>query len=133
MTEEYTPACTRVGILPPLAAANFLAKARLASLASQYQAVVKFSPWAVFRPSECTSVMNISMPASFWPPSTMPNSAACLIELMVSPPALARPTICALDACARSEEHTSELQSLMRISYAVFCLKQKKNYINHQT
>src|SRR3546814_4453757 len=28
--------------------------------------------------------------------------------------------------CARSEEHTSELQSLMRISYAVFCLKKKK-------
>src|SRR3546814_9859802 len=27
----------------------------------------------------------------------------------------------------RSEEHTSELQSLMRISYAVFCLKKKKN------
>src|SRR3546814_10013305 len=34
----------------------------------------------------------------------------------------------------RSEEHTSELQSLMRISYAVFCLKKKKktNY-KHQT
>src|SRR3546814_6088109 len=31
-------------------------------------------------------------------------------------------------ACKRSEEHTSELQSLMRISYAVFCLKKKKNY-----
>src|SRR3546814_4450803 len=30
----------------------------------------------------------------------------------------------------RSEEHTSELQSLMRISYAVFCLK-KKHYINN--
>src|SRR3546814_9461294 len=30
---------------------------------------------------------------------------------------------------ARSEEHTSELQSLMRISYAVFCLKKKNN--NH--
>src|SRR3546814_4951620 len=30
----------------------------------------------------------------------------------------------------RSEEHTSELQSLMRISYAVFCLKKKKNKIN---
>src|SRR3546814_7181903 len=28
----------------------------------------------------------------------------------------------------RSEEHTSELQSLMRISYAVFCLKKKKTY-----
>src|SRR3546814_10483177 len=33
--------------------------------------------------------------------------------------------------CCRSEEHTSELQSLMRISYAVFCLKKKKNI--HQT
>src|SRR3546814_5253568 len=32
----------------------------------------------------------------------------------------------------RSEEHTSELQSLMRISYAVFCLK-KKNITNHKT
>src|SRR3546814_2162881 len=29
----------------------------------------------------------------------------------------------------RSEEHTSELQSLMRISYAVFCLKKKNTYI----
>src|SRR3546814_7256953 len=33
---------------------------------------------------------------------------------------------------ARSEEHTSELQSLMRISYAVFCLKKKKNH-RHNT
>src|SRR3546814_2545892 len=31
-----------------------------------------------------------------------------------------------VDAIQRSEEHTSELQSLMRISYAVFCLKKKK-------
>src|SRR3546814_16699591 len=40
----------------------------------------------------------------------------------------ARPeTGCAPPACRhRSEEHTSELQSLMRISYAVFCLKKKK-------
>src|SRR3546814_1680067 len=34
---------------------------------------------------------------------------------------------------ARSEEHTSELQSLMRISYAVFCLKKKKIPINSNT
>src|SRR3546814_9053129 len=33
----------------------------------------------------------------------------------------------------RSEEHTSELQSLMRISYAVFCLKKKKKYDNQNT
>src|SRR3546814_1369328 len=32
----------------------------------------------------------------------------------------------------RSEEHTSELQSLMRISYAVFCLKKKKRPIYHK-
>src|SRR3546814_5043909 len=32
---------------------------------------------------------------------------------------------------ARSEEHTSELQSLMRISYAVFCLKKKKKHTNY--
>src|SRR3546814_1117095 len=38
-------------------------------------------------------------------------------------------------ACAstRSEEHTSELQSLMRISYAVFCLKKKKHNTNITT
>src|SRR3546814_2798415 len=35
-----------------------------------------------------------------------------------------------LPLSGRSEEHTSELQSLMRISYAVFCLKKKNNYIN---
>src|SRR3546814_6900439 len=33
----------------------------------------------------------------------------------------------------RSEEHTSELQSLMRISYAVFCLKKKKKETKHKT
>src|SRR3546814_2942776 len=33
----------------------------------------------------------------------------------------------------RSEEHTSELQSLMRISYAVFCLKKKNNTSTHNT
>src|SRR3546814_6382494 len=40
-----------------------------------------------------------------------------------------RPKVVAIAGITRSEEHTSELQSLMRISYAVFCLK-KKNTIN---
>src|SRR3546814_6417389 len=39
---------------------------------------------------------------------------------------IARPT-----GDSRSEEHTSELQSLMRISYAVFCLKKKRNENNN--
>src|SRR3546814_3841820 len=37
-----------------------------------------------------------------------------------------------LDLPNRSEEHTSELQSLMRISYAVFCLKKKKKKLRTQ-
>src|SRR3546814_3387877 len=37
-------------------------------------------------------------------------------------------TSCIDSSGFRSEEHTSELQSLMRISYAVFCLKKKKQY-----
>src|SRR3546814_1914984 len=41
------------------------------------------------------------------------------------------PDLNANDVEARSEEHTSELQSLMRISYAVFCLKKTKE--NNQT
>src|SRR3546814_5783949 len=36
-------------------------------------------------------------------------------------------------AGVRSEEHTSELQSLMRISYAVFCLKKKNTHTSHNT
>src|SRR3546814_1371992 len=50
-----------------------------------------------------------------------------VLERGHSPPK--RRSRCANDAIAsrsRSEEHTSELQSLMRISYAVFCLKKKK-------
>src|SRR3546814_5544426 len=38
----------------------------------------------------------------------------------------------AFERFGRSEEHTSELQSLMRISYAVFCLKKKKQNTNTQ-
>src|SRR3546814_2928205 len=48
------------------------------------------------------------------------------------PPAAMRYTEARL-AKVRSEEHTSELQSLMRISYAVFCLKQKTTKHTNQT
>src|SRR3546814_2786623 len=42
---------------------------------------------------------------------------------------LARHLVSSPGASCRSEEHTSELQSLMRISYAVFCLKKKTKHI----
>src|SRR3546814_5720267 len=41
------------------------------------------------------------------------------------------PVLHGLPLCDRSEEHTSELQSLMRISYAVFCLKKKKKKMTY--
>src|SRR3546814_7331961 len=49
--------------------------------------------------------------------------STCLASGQPLPPAAATPAAAADGA--RSEEHTSELQSLMRISYAVFCLKKK--------
>src|SRR3546814_6506450 len=47
--------------------------------------------------------------------------------------ARAREVLEALSAAERSEEHTSELQSLMRISYAVFCLKKKNTKRSNST
>src|SRR3546814_11201461 len=49
--------------------------------------------------------------------------AACIIDRSNGRADVGAPLVSLL----RSEEHTSELQSLMRISYAVFCLKKKKN------
>src|SRR3546814_2886838 len=43
------------------------------------------------------------------------------------------PTVVQQPVVPRSEEHTSELQSLMRISYAVFCLKKKKKTIKSES
>src|SRR3546814_2244017 len=66
---------------------------------------------------------------------------AAALSLSASPPALAQQLRQQLEKLTetepgrkepeiRSEEHTSELQSLMRISYAVFCLKKKKTSQN---
>src|SRR3546814_7936933 len=55
------------------------------------------------------------------------SAASCASITATTPPSdSVSPTL-----TLRSEEHTSELQSLMRISYAVFCLKKKKQYIKH--
>src|SRR3546814_2771854 len=61
-------------------------------------------------------------------PSRSREDLLCLFELAQ----LRFPVQASLSAACdvRSEEHTSEIQSLMRISYAVFCLK-KKNYSTH--
>src|SRR3546814_7064409 len=57
-------------------------------------------------------------------PSHKPLSPAA--SRAAAMPSAAAPRQRASDSTMRSEEHTSELQSLMRISYAVFCLKKKQ-------
>src|SRR3546814_3502217 len=66
-------------------------------------------------------------PADAPPPNRLPRTGMLPMEGSAAPPnglpkapPMRLPTV-------RSEEHTSELQSLMRISYAVFCLKKKNN------
>src|SRR3546814_10350822 len=76
---------------------------------------------------------NVLLPAPFGPITHFISCAFRSSEtsfVAVSPPKrlykwCAESSFCVM-ACSRSEEHTSELQSLMRISYAVFCLKKKK-------
>src|SRR3546814_2590237 len=61
------------------------------------------------------------------PPVSLVSAAFCLETCSVIRVLL----VCVWLESKRSEEHTSELQSLMRISYAVFCLKKKKHRNKH--
>src|SRR3546814_8739150 len=54
--------------------------------------------------------------------------APFLFAALITPFLLDVPGLFTEGLSQRSEEHTSELQSLMRISYAVFCLKKKKKF-----
>src|SRR3546814_15570956 len=65
---------------------------------------------------------------TLFPYTTLFRSPWLLVDLCSAAPSRRRhpQRIWSVVALKRSEEHTSELQSLMRISYAVFCLKKKK-------
>src|SRR3546814_2178340 len=63
--------------------------------------------------------------------SSSPGAALALLEVIEGNVSSMRKFPDILDR--RSEEHTSELQSLMRISYAVFCLKKKTTIKHHIT
>src|SRR3546814_1800855 len=58
--------------------------------------------------------------------ATAASKLSSLAGCAVIPREPRKPLLCCQAPAGRSEEHTSELQSLMRISYAVFCLKKKK-------
>src|SRR3546814_8448537 len=62
---------------------------------------------------------------------TLPRGWASLIDTTMTSPTPATRRFDPPSTLMRSEEHTSELQSLMRISYAVFCLQQKKQTYSH--
>src|SRR3546814_5417026 len=66
-----------------------------------------------------------SLAATMCWPVTRSMDAAATICWSEEPATTISMAGAATTCCARSEEHTSELQSLMRISYAVFCLKKK--------
>src|SRR3546814_3125127 len=71
-----------------------------------------------------------SEPSPIQPPAGTPVSEAILPSELPTD-TFTNPASTPIQTC-RSEEHTSELQSLMRISYAVFCLiKKKKKNIQH--
>src|SRR3546814_5866633 len=73
----------------------------------------------------------IERPGNFSTKNRAARAAACGRTSVTGwaglPLAISMPHVTSRGAVARSEEHTSELQSLMRIPYAVFCLKKKNN------
>src|SRR3546814_8243051 len=71
------------------------------------------------RPDEAAALTGIVLMAGAF--------ATLLAQWGLIPLLTMSPRTAVLLGAARSEEHTSELQSLMRISYAVFCLKKKQN------
>src|SRR3546814_10033950 len=85
------------------------------------------SAWLIVVTDACASV---AMPLD-----TCARSAAVWLKAWATRPMLSsvvtRSDLSLGLAASRSEEHTSELQSLMRISYAVFCLKKKKQKEHH--
>src|SRR3546814_2335576 len=86
-------------------------------LAGTFLSVLIFLKYAATGKREwlvaCGTVLGLTMIARF---TTVPLIATLCIFLLLD---------------RRSEEHTSELQSLMRISYAVFCLKKKNTLKTH--
>src|SRR3546814_9380662 len=85
---------------------------------------------AIRRARRAESVEDLLQPGL--PAIALAVAAAVMAALLVA----AVVAVAGLRRClwrhGRSEEHTSELQSLMRISYAVFCLKKKNTKINYE-
>src|SRR3546814_2029115 len=92
----------------------------------------KYQPEALMQPGLPRSPLKRLMMSgssggrSFSVPASVPRSASVNAEWY-------QVSAIAPSGAGRSEEHTSELQSLMRISYAVFCLKKKTHITQNKT
>src|SRR3546814_4404297 len=91
--------------------------------------------WWIFRLLLSILPASIAMPPSTAPPMAGPNTLLPRANAISNPSIVAileehTPTLNVPRAC-RSEEHKSELQSLMRISYAVFCLNTNTKHTLH--
>src|SRR3546814_9829535 len=91
--------------------------------------VARIASSVVAPPSMQATTLALEMPLQPQISASSESAATAALGFAEAPPpeAKAWPKI-----SARSEEHTSELQSLMRISYAVFCLKKKTKKNNTQ-
>src|SRR3546814_13306294 len=78
-------------------------------------------------PTHRSSVLSSSSSAASSPVSAPPWAKQSLLSRATAGPGCGGRRRVTLRQPARSEEHTSELKSLMRISYAVFCSQKKKN------
>src|SRR3546814_2182931 len=92
------------------------------------------------QPPERNPQLSVSVTTIWAPTGRGPPSAATIVANAKHKPSSAAANMCGRMSSSsplksRSEEHTSELQSLMRISYAVFCLPKNKHpliiHINH--
>src|SRR3546814_8862690 len=86
-------------------------------VAVRYKQTLIGLAWALLQPL----LIMVSFTVIFGRVAKMPSEGSAPYALLVLSGLL-----------ARSEEHTSELQSLMRISYAVFCLKKKNKHQSHR-
>src|SRR3546814_10554378 len=108
------------------------------AVAAEVAALVSLVDAAVALASASVSEAAAAVAAASAEPALAAASAASVVAMVACACARAAASWATWDAVltwslsipvSRSEEHTSELQSLMRISYAVFCLKKKKRHI----
>src|SRR3546814_2476993 len=102
-----------------------------------YHAHIWMLPRSTSTPSGCDSIRKSDTSRRIWPIGRTSGWSRSSLPFMQRQAYSALFPLSPLTAIQRqvfrSEEHTSELQSLMRISYAVLCLKKKKNQIDSYT